>query len=133
MNTLGEERNCIINDLKSIKTTAELTIRELGNKLDAGVTKSMDEMDKLQTQALELGKELGGYKESIESSRWLLDLLAIVNDNDDIESSQVREILTKITKGMLPWLDRHKTDISISLHIQPHITGLIRGLEWWRI
>jgi uncharacterized coiled-coil DUF342 family protein len=133
VNMINHERNQVISDLNSIKIAAELTISGLNNELNAGVTKSMDERNRLKDQAVEVGKELGGIQESIESHKWQRDLLAIVDNNDDIKPRQVREILIKITKGISQWLHRHQTDISISYGIQLYIDSLIAEVERWRI
>jgi predicted RNase H-like nuclease (RuvC/YqgF family) len=131
---LSEERKHITGELRSIRTIAKKTINGLKKDLSSGISESIIEVNRLREQALELGNELGKYNEIIESNKWLKGLLAIINgDKKEVEAEQVRVVLMKIARGVLPWLNDHTEDVIVLWYIRAAINDLIRGLEQWKV
>ena len=82
---LLEERRHIIKDVKAINTTAISMIAKLEQDLGAGVRGSVIEVNKLRNQALQLGKELGQFKQMIESNKWLKGLQAMIEGDEELQ------------------------------------------------
>lgn len=129
---LLEERRHITKDIKTINATANSMIIQLKQDLGASVRGSVIEVNKLKNQALQLGKELGQYKEMIESNKWLGGLLALVKD-DEVEPEQVRVIGITVLHAMITWLDQHSQDNDAPWLLKSYITNLIGELEGWKI
>jgi len=130
---LLEERRHIIKDVKAINTTAISMIAKLEQDLGAGVRGSVIEVNKLRNQALQLGKELGQFKQMIESNKWLKGLQAMIEGDEEVAPGQVRVIGITVMRSMLTWLDHHAQDSGIPYVLRPSITSLIGELEKWKL
>ena len=88
--SLQEERKHIITDIKGIHEAAKVAIVQLKEDLSAGIRKSTAEVNKLRDQALDIGKELGRFDETIKSNQWLITLKSLVKGDLSIQVRYVK-------------------------------------------
>lgn len=128
---MTEERKHISKETQAIVLLAKEALTDLKGNLRKGVDEALVEVQRLNTQALELGKELGHFDSVIQSNRWLQELLALVKGDSQISSGQVRVIGLVVLRGILVWLKSHPNDIALSQLLISKVTATIEELERW--
>ena len=129
--SLLEERRHIITDIKSINAVAKVAIAQLKEDLSAGIRESTAEVNKSGNQALEIGKDLGRFDETVESNQWLIPLKGLVK-GDSIDPSEVRKIGILVLRGMQTYLETDNSDYGSSSLLKLQIDSLIKELMQWK-
>lgn len=129
--SLLEERKHITTDLNSIKATAKVTIAQMKEDLSAGVRESITEVNKLTNQALDIGKELGQFDETVKSNQWLITLNSLVK-GDSIDPNEVRQIGIAVLRGMQTYLETDNSDYGSPSLLKLEIDNLIKELARWK-
>ncbi len=130
----------------SIKNTREKVSTEIAKIIPAGrdaINGVVDEFQRgykevladvcrLRNEALEVGIEVGRYKEMLQSNQWLSDLLALVRGEETVKGKRVRVIILLILRGVLAWL-MHNEPSNLQFSTLPSsIRNLIGELEKWK-
>jgi chromosome segregation ATPase len=129
--SLLEERKHIITDIKGINAVARVAITQLKEDLSAGIRESTAEVNKLGDQALEIGKDLGRFDETVESNQWLIALKGLVK-GESIDQSEVRQIGIVVLRGMQTYLVTDTSDYGSPSLLKLQIDNLIEALVRWK-
>jgi predicted nucleic acid-binding Zn-ribbon protein len=129
---IATERQSVSGELRKIVALAQDTVSELQQKLGKGVQESLDEIARLKTEALGLGKELGKLEATIKNNAWLEDILSLLKGEDKVEANQVRVIILTLLKSLVTWLERNRASITIFYTLSTTVNGLISELERWQ-
>ncbi len=126
-----EERKHIITDIKGINAVAKVAIAQLKEDLSAGIRESTAEVNKLGDQALEIGKDLGRFDETVESNQWLITLKGLVK-GDSIDPSEVRQIGIMVLRGIQTYLETDNSDYGSPSLLKLEIDSLIKEFMRWK-
>ncbi|MFC1914790.1 hypothetical protein ACFLWK_00845, partial [Chloroflexota bacterium] len=129
--SLLEERRHIITGIKGINAVAKVAIAQLKEDLSAGIRESTAEVNKLGDQALEIGKELGRFDETVKSNQWLITLNCLVK-GDSIDPSEVSRIGIMVLRGMQTCLETDTSDYGSPPLLKLQIDNLINELVQWK-
>ncbi len=129
--SLLEERKHITTDINSIKAAAKVAIAQLKEDLSTGIRESIVEVNKLTNQALDIGKELGRFDETVKSNQWLIKLKDLVK-GELIDPSEVRQFGIMVLKGMQTCLETDKGNYGSSSLLKLQIDSLIKELVRWK-
>jgi cell division septum initiation protein DivIVA len=129
--SLLEERRHIITDIKGINAVAKVAIAQLKEDLSAGIRESTAEVNKLGDQALEIGKELGRFDETVKSNQWLITLKGLVKGGS-IDPSEVRQIGILVLRGIQTCLATDNSDYGSPSLLELEIENLIKEFMRWK-
>jgi len=130
--SIRETREKVSKEIAKIVPAARDTINQLEGELQRGHDEALAEVRRLRDEALQLGIEVGQYKETLQSNQWLGDLLALVRGEEGIEGKRVRPIILLVLRGALAWLrQNHASDLRFST-LSYAVANLIEGLEKWK-
>ena len=108
-------------------------INKLSEELHRGHNEALVEVRRLRDEALELGIEIGQYKETVQSNQWLSDLLALVRGEGVVEDKQVRAIVLLVLRGALAWLKYDEAKNLRFATLRLAVGNLISELERWEV
>ena len=129
---LAHNRKQLAQDIDSLSSASEKTIREINDSLESGIDNSMREVNKLTEEALRVGKEVGKLESNIESLGWIKPLLSMVRGDNGLDDYQVRAIGLSVLRSMLSWLnENYGQDINLYLLIN-NMQSTIAELEKWK-
>jgi hypothetical protein len=130
--SIKETREKVSQEIAGLIPAARDTINQLEGELQRGHDEALVEVRRLRDEALQLGIEVGQYKEMLQSDQWLSDLLALVRGGEGIEGKQVRLIILLVLRGALAWLRPNQaSDLRFST-LSYAVANLIGELEKWK-
>jgi len=130
--SIKETREKVSREIARIIPAARNTIKQLEGELQRGHDEALAEVRRLRDEALQLGIEVGQYKEMLQSNQWLSDLLALVRGEEGIEGKRVRPITLLVLRGALAWLRQNQaSDLRFST-LSYAVANLIGELEKWK-
>ena len=93
----------------------------------------MIKIEKINDDALRVGKEIGKLEADIDSTLWVKQLVSLVNGEENLKDHQVRVISLRVLKGISSRLNEpHVYDFGLDL-AKTSISNVISGLERWKI
>lgn len=129
---IKETREKVSKEIAKIIPVARDTINQLEGELQRGHDEALADVRRLRDEALELGIEVGQYKEMLQSNQWLSDLLALVRGEESVEGKRVRAITLLVLRGALAWLKQNQgSDLRFST-LSYAVGNLIGELEKWK-
>jgi uncharacterized phage infection (PIP) family protein YhgE len=130
--SIKNTREKVSREIAKIIPAARDTIKQLEGELRHGHDEALAEVQRLRDGALQLGIEVGQYKETLQSNQWLSDLLALVRGEEGIEGKRVRPIFLLVLRGALAWLKQNQaSDLRFST-LSLTVGNLIGELERWK-
>ncbi len=130
--SIKETRQKVSQEIARIIPAARDTINRLVEELHCGHNDVLAEVRRLRDEALELGIEVGQYKEMLQSNQWLSDLLALVRGEESIEGKGVRAIILLVLRGVAAWLKQNQADDLRFSTLAITVGNLIGELERWK-
>jgi len=129
---IKDTREKVSREIARIIPAARDTINQLEGELQRGHDEALTDVRRLRDEALELGIEVGRYKEMLQSNQWLSDLLALVRGEESVEGKRVRAIILLVLRGALAWLKQNQaSDLRLST-LSYAVGNLIGELEKWK-
>lgn len=129
--SLLEEQKHITTNIKGIDAAAKVAVAQFKEDLSAGIRENIADINNLRDQALEVGKELGRFDETVKSNQWLITLKGLVK-GDSIDPSEVRQIGIVVLRGMQTCLETDNSDYGSSSLLKLQIDSLIKELMRWK-
>jgi DNA repair exonuclease SbcCD ATPase subunit len=130
--SIKNTREKVSQEIAKIIPAARDTIKQVVEELHCGHNDILAEVRRLRDEALQLGIEVGQYKEMLQSNQWLSDLLALVRGEEGIEGKRVRPIILLVLRGALAWLRQNQaSDLRFST-LSYAVANLIGELEKWK-
>ena len=130
--TIKDTREKVSGEIAKIIPAARDTINGLVEELQCGHNEALVEVRRLRDEALEVGIEVGQYKEMIQSNQWLSDILTLARGEESVEGKRVRAIILSVLRGALAWL-KHNEANNLRFSTLSFAVGNQRGeLEKWK-
>jgi myosin heavy subunit len=130
--SIKDTREKVSREIAKIIPAARDTINRLTEQLQRGHNEALVEVRRLRDEALELGIEVGQYKETLQSNQWLSDLLALVRGEEGVEGQRVRVVALSVIRGVAVWLKRHSSESYTLSSLSYDIDRLLGELEKWK-
>jgi hypothetical protein len=130
--SIKDTREKVSREIAKIIPMARDTINRLTEELQHGHNEALVEVRRLKDEALELGIEVGQYKETIQSNQWLSDMLALVRGEESVEGKRVRAIILSVLRGALAWLKHNEASNLRFSTLSFAVENLIGELERWK-
>jgi alanyl-tRNA synthetase len=131
--SIKETREKVAVEMTRITTAARDMVNTLAQELRRGHDKALAEVQRLRDEAVEVGKEIGQYKETLQANEWLRELLALVRGEETIEGKRVRAITLLVLRGTNVWLRNNGIDNLAVSTIELTTESLIKELEQWKV
>jgi len=130
--SIKDTREKVSREIAEIIPVARDTINGLVEELQRGHDEALVEVRRLRDEALDVGIEVGQYKEMIQSNQWLSDLLPLVRGEESVEGKRVRAIILSVLRGVAAWLKQNQaSDLGFST-LSFAVGNLIGELEKWK-
>ncbi len=130
--SIKDTREKVSREIEKIVPSARDMINRLSEELQRGHNEALADVRRLKDEALELGMEVGQYKEAIQSNQWLSDLLALVRGEEGIEGKQVRAIVLSVLRGAQVWLKHDEANNLRFTTFSYSVQNLVGALERWK-
>ena len=130
--SIKETRERVSREIVTIVPIAKNTVAQMAEELRSEVDKAMAEVSKLRDESLEVGKEVGRYEEILKTNAWLHELMALVQNEQDIEAKTVRTIALSVMRGFSNWLKVQDKYSTLFTSLSLLTNNLIRELEQWK-
>ncbi len=130
--SIKNTREKVSTEMAKIIPAARDTINRLVEELQRGHNEALAEVRQLRDEALEVGMEVGQYKEILQSNQWLTNLLALVGGEETIEGKQVRVITLSVLRGVAAWLKHDEANNLRFPTLSFAVRNLIGELEKWK-
>jgi len=130
--SIKETREKVSKEIAKIVPSARDMVNRLSEELQRGYNEALADVRRLKDEALELGMEVGQYKEAIQSNQWLSDLFALVRGEEGIEGKQVRAIVLSVMLGAQSWLKHDEASNLRFTTLSYAVGNLIGELEKWK-
>jgi len=130
--SIKDTREKVSREIAKIIPAARDTINRLVEELQRGHNEALVEVRRLRDEALEVGIEVGQYKEMLQSNQWLSDLLALVRGEESVEGKRVRAIILSVLRGALAWLKHNEASNLRFSTLSFAVGNLIGELEKWK-
>jgi chromosome segregation ATPase len=131
--SIKNTREKVSGEMAKITPLAMDVVNQLVEELRRGHDESLVEVRRLRDEALEVGKEVGRYEQTLQANQWLADLLALVQGDESIEGKRVRVIVLSALRGSAVWLKRHSSESYTLSSLSSATDSLIRELEQWKV
>ena len=132
--SIKDTREKVSREIAKIIPLARDTINRLTEQLQRGHNEALVEVRRLRDEALEVGIEVGQYREMLQSNQWLSDLLDLVRGEETVEGKQVRVITLSVLRGALAWLKHKEPHNNLQFSTLSFTVGnLIGELERWKV
>ena len=131
--SMAEEESHVRKEIRAIARIAGDAVAKLRQDLANEVGEAVLEVQRLRSQALELGLELGHFEATIEANEWLQSLLSLVKGDGDVGAGQVRAIGLSVFRGVQAWLQQNEKDIQLPYLLRTRLGAAIEELEQWKV
>jgi len=130
---IAEEKTRIAEQIRSINTAAENAIAQFKGQLARGIQEGIEGINRLKTDAIELGREFGKFQAAVEANEWVNDLLSLAKGDDGISANKVRVIGLMLLRAISAWLDRNPGSSTYMNLLKRSVAGTMSELEKWTI
>ena len=130
---IAEERDHVLANMQGIAKIAKDAVAELRQDLKSGVGEALLEVQKLRSEAIELGEELGRYNATVEANQWLQTLVALVKGDGDIGASEVQVIGLLVLRGVQSWLEQNKSGVQLPFLLRTQVGKAIEEMIQWKV
>jgi predicted nucleic acid-binding Zn-ribbon protein len=120
------------SEMLGITAAARDMMNRLAKELRRGYDEALAEVQRLNDEAMQVGKEVGRYQEMLQVNQWLSDLVALARGEETIEGKRVRAIALLVLRGTAVWLKRNKTNNLAVSNLSYTTESLIREMEQWK-
>jgi DNA repair exonuclease SbcCD ATPase subunit len=131
--SIKNTREKVSGEMAKITPVAMDAINRLVEELRRGHDEALVEVCRLRDEALEVGKEVGRYEQTLQANQWLTELLALVQGDESIEGKRVRVIILLALRGAAAWLKRHSSESRTLSSLSYATDSLVRELEQWKV
>jgi len=131
--SIKDTREKVSKEIAKIVPSARDMIDRLSEELQRGHNEALVEIRRLTDGALEVGMEVGQYREMLQSNQWLSDLLDLARGEEAIEGKQVRVIMLSVLRGALAWLKHNEANNFQFSTLLFAVRNLIGELEKWKV
>jgi DNA repair exonuclease SbcCD ATPase subunit len=131
--SIKNTREKVSGEMAKIAPVAMDAINGLVEELRRGHDEALVEVRRLRDEALEVGKEVGRYEQTLQANQWLTELLALVQGDENIEGKRVRVIILLALRGAAAWLKRHSSESRTLSSLSYATDSLVRELEQWKV
>jgi predicted nucleic acid-binding Zn-ribbon protein len=128
--SIRETREKVMQQIAKIVPLAQDAVTKLNKDLRHGNDEALAEVQRLRSQAVEAGREIGRYEGILQASEWLNELLALVRGEDNVAGKRVRVIALLVARAIRTWIKRQEPP---SYTFLPQaLETLIGELERWK-
>jgi chromosome segregation ATPase len=130
--SIKNTREKVSKEIAKITPMATDTINRLVEELRRGQSEALLEVQRLKSEAIEVGKNLGRYEEILQANDWLNGLLDLVRGDESLEGGQIRVIALPVVRGAAVWLKHNKGNNLVLSPLLSAAENLVRELERWQ-
>jgi len=130
--SIKSTREKVSREIVKIIPAARDTINRLVEELQRGHDEALAEVRRLRDEAVEVGREVGRYEETLQANQWLSELLALAQGEESLEGRRVRVITLLVLRGAAAWLKHNETNKLGFSTLSFATDNLIRELEQWK-
>jgi chromosome segregation ATPase len=132
--SIAEEKKHVHKEIRATANLAREAVVRLNRDLDSGVSKAIQEVEKLSNQAVEVGLEMGRYDAMIEGNKWLRTMVALIEGEDGLSAADVRLVGLALMRGVMEWLQQKESQTAPPPYwLISYLNSVIQGLEQWRV
>ena len=129
---IGEEEAHIHQAMQTIAQIAVDAAIKLQEDLKNGVDESLLQVQRLTTQALELGQEVGRCDAVIEANAWLQTTVALVKGDGSPKAADVRVVALAVLYGAKKCLQQNQDQTSLQYSLATRLDAVIKELQEWQ-
>ena len=126
-------RDKISQEIAKIVPAAKDMLKTFNGELQRGGDEILGTMQHVKDQTFDIGKEVGRYEGIVEANHWLVDLLALMKEDDSLEAMKIRAILLPVIRGAQPWMKCNQEKLGVNSSIPQALALLVGGLEQWQV
>lgn len=106
---------------------------KLQQDLQNAMAEALLEVQRLRTQALELGQEVGHYDAMIKGNQSLQTIVALVKGDGSTTAADVRVVGLAVLRGCNAWFQQNQGQTSLPFGLMSRMDSTIRELEQWKV
>jgi chromosome segregation ATPase len=126
-------REEVTNQIEKVAPMAETMIDGLNAALQRWQSDIYTDIGKIKDKAMEIGIELGRYRELYESVEILKDLIKLIAFKETLEARQVRTIILLVLCSTVKWLKLNENTNNRFSTLIFHAEFLIRLFREWQV
>lgn len=126
-------REEVSNQIEKVAPMAETMISGLNAALQRWQSDIYIDIGKIKDKAIEIGIELGRYRELYESVEILKDLTRLVQHDETLEARQVRTVILLVLCNTVKWLKLNENTNTRFSSLIYHAEFLIGQLRDWQV
>lgn len=130
---IGEEEAHVCQEMQAIAEIAEDAVSKLQQDLAKGMAEALLEVQKLRSEALELGQEMGRYDAMVEVNQWLQTLVGMVWGDGGMGAADVRVVALAVLRGVKNWTEQNQGQTSLPYSLTTQLDAVIKELQQWKV
>ena len=130
---ITEEEAHIYQEMKAIAQIPVDAATKLQANLKNDIEKALLEVQRLRTQALEMGQEMGRCDAVIEANAWLQTTVALVKGDGSPKAADVRAITLAVLHGAKTCLQQKQDQTPLPYSLTTQLNAVIKELEEWKL
>jgi len=119
-------------EMRAAASIAKEVVANLREDLGHGMNEALLEVEKLRSQAFELGREIGRFQSAVEANEWLRSLVGLVRGDTSMSAAEVRVVSLTVLRGVNGWIQQKQGDISLPSGLTSQLATAIKEFEQWK-